>query len=413
MLNRRIIGLLALLLSAGLTFSACGDDDDKGETPSNNNNGKEEPEPDAGGEDTKDPEPGDPDTTEEGDTTDPGEISGCTSNDECADGYECNTDTNQCVALPTGCDQTGDDRPERCDVAPADVEFGPASYTTTFKIADEDCCFNLDGNEDDEVTNQLGFLLGFLEGTFDDPNESIQDTIEEGSLVLLFEHDGLTDLESGEPYNLNVWLGEPVDSPDPTVGFYVDPLSIDQGSFPQASLPNAKIENGVLTAGPGTVNVSIALPGILDVPLDLQISMAQIEAKVDMDQSSVEDGVFIADENEALQGGKLGGVIRLTEVVNAVNGFADTCGCIDFEDDFLVYDEDLPEDGVACTTIKENNCDKDEEAVCHGLPQACTAIGTIGKMITDVDTNGDGSYDSTSVGITFDTVGTEILGFGD
>ncbi|WP_133622006.1 hypothetical protein [Bradymonas sediminis] len=395
MLNRKMIGLLALLLSAGLSLSACGDDD-AGKKDNNTNNTQ----PDAGDEgDTA----GEGDTTGEGDATGDADTSdpetGC-EQDTCAEGYECNAEATACVPAPTGCDLTGEDRPARCDEAPADAEFGPSSIVTAFRIAesDENCCFDLNGNGEPDNALSIVNSLG-------DVNGGIQGSIESGSLVLLFEHDGLDDLANSSPYTLNVWLGESVEAPV-TGPFVIDPTSVDQGTHPQASLPNAKIENGVLTAGPGIVDISVSLEGLLDAPLSLRISKAQIEATVDA-SSTLEDGVVIKDANPALNGGKLGGAVRVDDLVSAVNSFAAaSCECLGLEGaDFVNLEGVAP----SCADTPNNTCEAD--STCASLTQACGFLPTIGILV-DVDTDGDGEDDALSIGTTFDTDAAKISGIG-
>lgn len=411
MLNRRLIGLLALLLSAGLSIAACGGDDDnssgKSNNGKNNNNGpggnngpgtNNGPggDQDASGDDTASPE---------NDTTSPG--TGCAATGVCADGYSCNTDTGVCEAAPTGCDAANPDRPTRCDEARADVDFGPTSLVTAFQLAAADCCFDL--NDDGEPDNKLS-LLETLVGV----NAGIQDSIESGSLVLIFEHAGLTSLDSSDPYNLNVWLGKSYEPPVPEEGLLIDPASIDQGTQPQASLPNAKIVDGVLTAGPGIVDLNITLPGILDDPISLRISAAQIEATVDP-SSSIEDGIVIKHPTSAaLPGGKLGGAVRVDDLFSAVNTFASTCTCLGLDgDDFVIYDPATPEVRAKCDArVPSNTCEADGESTCASLTQLCSFASTLGGL-ADVDTDGDGTVDAISIGTQFNTTGVKVQGFAE
>lgn len=402
MLNRKLIGLLALLLSAGLSLSACGDDD---KADSNNDNPPvNEPDAAGGDEDGKtDPEEDGKTDPEEDGKTEP--ETGCTKDDECADGYECIVADAVCVASASGCDVTGADRPERCDQDVADAAFGPTSRVTEFEIAADDCCFDL--NDDGEPNNALSLLRSLENGAV---NTGIQDSIDSGSLVLLFEHEGLDDPVNSGPYTLNVWLGEAVEAPV-TGPFVVDAASVDEGTFPQAFLPNAKIENGVLTAGPGVVDISLTLEGLLDAPLDLRISQAQIKATVDP-TSDLADGVAINEEDEALMGGKLGGAIRVDDLVEAMNSFViGSCDCLGLEGaDYILY-----EDGaLSCAplTAEDNTCADDGNTTCAGLTQVCGMLPLLGSIV-DVDTNGDGENDALSIGTTFNTEAATISGIGN
>lgn len=409
MLNRRLIGLLALLLSAGLTVAACGGDDDASGDKGNNKPGNNGP----GNNDTGNNGPGiDHDASGEGDTNSPEEDTtpsgpgGCATTGVCADGYTCNTTSGVCEAAPTGCNPANPNRPARCDEARADADFGPASLVSSFQLAGADCCFDLNG--DGEPDNKLS-LLETLIGV----NDSIRDSIESGSLVLIFEHAGLASLDSSDPYNLNVWLGKSYTPPAPAEGLLIDPASIDQGTQPQASLPNAKIVNGKLTAGPGIVDLNISLPGILDDPIALRISAAQIEATVDA-SSSMDDGIVIKNASAALPGGKLGGAVRVDDLFSAVNTFASSCTCLGLGgDDFVVYNPATPEVRAACDPRVNgagNTCKTDGEDTCDSLTQLCTFAGTISGL-ADVDTDGDKVNDAISIGTEFNTTGVKIQGF--
>jgi len=390
MLNRRLIGLLALLLSAGLSMSACGGDDEASNNNKNNNNTADATgEPDEDTTDEGDATGGE-DSTGEGDTVDP--PTGCTAEEGCGEGYTCNVAASVCEPLPTGCDV--ENPPARC--GEVTTEFGPASIVTEFQIAgaDPECCFDYNG--DDAIDNALSLLGGFA-------NESIQESIDSGSLVLLFEHDGLDDVVNSSPYTLNVWLGEGVEAPV-TGPFAIDPASIDQGSFPQAYLPNAQIVDGVLNAGPGTVDISIDLLG---AQLGLRISQARIEATVDP-ASTLEDGVIVKDANPALTGGKLGGVIRVDDLVTAANTFAaSSCDCLGLDGADYVLANGLE---LSCAPTPNSTCTEAENSACAGLGEVCGYLGAIGILV-DVDTDGDGAVDALSIGTTFNTDAAQISGF--
>jgi hypothetical protein len=408
MLNRRLIGLLALLLSAGLTLSACGDDapsDANNGNNSNNgaNNGNND-NPDAGTDDSGDE--GDAEDPADADEQNDGATLGCSADNPCAEGYTCNEGAGVCEVAPSGCDLEGADRPERCDATEDETTFGPASLVTALELAEASCCFDMDG--DGEPNNAFSFLRSVPEeGVI---NENIAESIASGSLVLMFEHAGLTELPSTEPYSLNVWLGENFTPPAPT-DLLIDPASVDEGTYPQAVVPNAKIENGVLTAGPGTVNLSISLGALLSEPLSLRISQARIEATVD-ESSSIEDGIVISSGDPATYGGKLGGAVRLDDLIGAVNSFADTCTCFGLEgEDFIIYDASTPDVKPACNdAYTTDSCDP--ESTCVSITQVCPLVGVFGTL-TDVDTDGDGTDDAISIGTTFNTTGVNITGIAE
>ncbi|QDG50881.1 hypothetical protein FIV42_09090 [Persicimonas caeni] len=395
MLKKNLIGLMALALCAGLSLTACGDDDTN---DSNNTNNQA----DTGTEDAGTEDGGDMDADDGGDMD---ADQGCTSDDDCADGEVCDTNTGMCVAGATGCDLTGDDRPARCDQGFDDTEFGPGSLVTSFQVAgrsvggqtDPECCFDYtpdDGN--DGPDNALGAtLLDF--GQLESINQSLTDSIADGSLILIFEHDGLTDLSAGEEYAANFWLGE--DAGDGT--YLIDPASIDQGTFPQARVPNATINGDQFSAGPGVVQLSIDLLG---TPLSLRISNAQLEATID--DTDLSDGVTMTD-------GKLGGVVKVSDILDGLNGFASTCTCMGLEgDDLISYD---PSDIAGTATCNAgapegDACEQAGEGTCGTIASNCDTLVGVLPFLADIDTDGDGSADAVSIGAKFETTGATFSG---
>ncbi len=395
MQNRRLISLMALLFAAGLSLSACGGDSNSGNNGTNNadtgnDSGMADAGTDGGNAGT------DGGMADAG--TDGGTTSGCSTNDDCGAGQMCDTSTSQCVEAPTGCDLTGSDRPARCDKTSADTTWGPGSIFTSFQVdgdSDNLCCFDYTG---DGTNNNI---LGTTLDSFDQLasiNQSIADNIDNGTLMLSLEHDGLTAIPSTDSYGLNLWLGQSVDS---NGAITINPTSVDQGTYPQAHVNNAEIgSDGSFTAGPGTVNITVSL---LNTPLTLVISEAQLSGTVDMDKSSIADGVFIND-------GKLGGVVRSKDVLDAVNGYASTCDCLGLGSDKLItYDESDVNGTVACTPLDNDTCDSN--STCEKVGSSCMLISSV-PALADVDTNNDGTPDALSIGARFTTDGATFSGIG-
>jgi hypothetical protein len=398
MLRKKAILFVALLLSLGLTLTACGEDD-PAEQDNNvtNNNTPDAGEEDAGEEDTGEEDAGEEDT---GPT-------GCTSNDQCIPGEECDTASGECVPEPTGCELTGDDRPDRCDKDYDETDFGPGSLITSFQIAgrvvgdeiDPECCFDYTG--DDQIDNELGAtILDFDEGTFNDLNASLSESIEDGSLILMFEHAGLTDLSAEEDYNLNFFLGE-YDTDGTTL--LIDPASVDEGTQPMAQVENAKIQSDALGAGPGSIRLDIELLG---TPLSLLISQAQIEATVDLTESSIADGVWLTD-------GKLGGVIRIRDILDTMNDVASECDCLELDGDPLIsYNPNDLEEFPTCNAgqTEAEACNDAGQSTCGSMAQYCGPITFIVPGLADVDTTGDDQADAVSIGAKFETEGATFGG---
>lgn len=412
MLKRKMIYLMALVLSAGLTLTACGDDAPAGNNGDSTNNGGT----DAGDTSVDD-------ATDDAGTDTGGDSEGCTVDGDCNEGQVCEVSTGLCVAAPSGCELTGDERPERCDQTFEETTFGPGSVVTSFQVAgllpDEtpECCFDYDSEQDDgdaDIDNALGELLVQFD-QLDSINTSLSESIANGELILMFEHDGLTDLSAGETYGMNFFLGEY----DENNNLLIDPASIESGTYPQARVENATIDGSSLSAGPGMVRLNIE---VLSTPLSLVISQAKIEAEIDTANSSIADGIVMT-------GGKLGGVVRVDDVLDALNGYVETtCGCLGLEDKPLVTydpnniscfrDADDPEDGMyqgeecGCNSDSagQDACTAAGEDTCTSIASNCGLIYSVLPTVADVDTDGDGTNDAISIGTTFETEGAVFTG---
>ena len=327
-----------------------------------------------------------------------------------------NNMTTMTVPAPPGCDDANP--PARCSEDPDGFEWGSASVISKLAVEGESssdpvCCFDFNNDPDHEIDNALGGILADL-GQKQSINDGIQGSIDDGNLVLVLEHDGLADLMNQTDYTINFWLGvhdvDPFDMLDPAGAnpVLIDPASIDMGTQPQAYVPMAAVTDGTLTGGPGVVTLQVS---ILDSPLDLKISQARLEADVDPANSDLSD-----DTGVALTTGKLGGVVKVEDVYNAINKFAATCTCLGITGDLASYDpstgastcqsvdtDTCGDDGASCT------CDPMADSTCIQLAKSCNLISAIG-LVADVDTDGDGDPDAVSIGASFEAVGATIDG---
>jgi hypothetical protein len=312
-----------------------------------------------------------------------------------------NATNNTTIELPTPPKCDDPNPPDRCAEDAAEKTWDVASIVTDLYIeGTASCCFDMTG--DGSPDNGLGSLLASV-GQLDGLNESVAESIESGDLTIVVEHAGLTDLAGGS-FTANFWLGERDDTantidPAGSNGVMIDPESIDQGTHPTAYLPMGNLADGVVTAGPGTVNLAIAIVGL---NLNLIISNAMIEAEVDAANSSLEAGV-------ALTNGKLGGIVLADDIIAAVNAVASTCTCLALEGELLEKDAM----GIfQCATPDTAGCDENvsEESTCLTLVDQCALLALLPDISTDVDVNGDGLNDAVSVGATFTAAGAVIGG---
>ena len=385
--------LIVLFLSTGLAFSvACGDDDEEEQEVNQNQDedvGVEDAnggEPDANGEDPdvngEDPDADEPDA-------DAGEPDPPIIPDP----------------VPT-CDD--DDAPPRCEENLDEFDdWGPASILTEL-IIDPDCCVDFGGQGGAGNPDNALAQIASIED-LDDVNDGINGSIQDGDIIIILEHDGLEAIEDGQEYDLNFLLGEE----DTEDGIILDPASFDDGAHPHAVLPNAKTAaNGQfdLTTEPGTVFLSLSIGALIGDPsveeeLELRISRATIEGTLVEATSTVEDGVVIED-------GELAGLLRVDDLVDALNTFTGNCDCLD-NSDILGFDED---DEMECTLeepeVTAGECEDDGEDLCGTLAEFCGLLEFAGA-IADVDTTGDLTPDAFSLGLTFEADATTILEVGD
>ena len=272
------------------------------------------------------------------------------------------------------------------------------------------CCFDFDG--DGEKDNKLGdviILAGSLGDGLDIPglNAQLQESIDDGSLIIIFEHMGLDDLVEAA-FDINFLFGE-LDSVESITGdgsatnpVLIDPQSFDEGSYPQAQIPDAALAEGAVTAGPGNARLQLDLLG---AQLSLAIRQVQIRSTVpDTPESGLDDkGVF-------LQEGELGGFATIADLYDALNGFASTCECYGLEEGetLISYDENDPvnTDLVTCADVETDTCDD----TCGTIAQYCSSAVPIIAGQADLDSDGDGVKDSITVGLTFTAAGADITG---
>lgn len=373
--------LIVLLVSSGLSLTACGGD----EKPSEDKlNVGEETEDDTGGEDPGGEEPG-------------GEEPG---GEEPGGGEDDGPKIAELADPPPSCDSA--DPPPRCKVEePDDFEdFGPASLFTELKIADEGCCFDLNPETPGQDDNALAGVIE-IASSLGEVNQALQESINDGTVTIILEHDGLEEIAAGAEYNINFLLGEKVDDDGDETN--VDVVSFEQGVYPHAMLPGAKIteENGELRldAGPGTVIIELHL---FDVDLRLSIRNAMIRAYPT--GTNLDGGLNLED-------GSIGGIILFDELVDAVNDVASNCDCLG--NPTTLYDVTKPQ-GEECADYTEQLPACAGEGFCKELAEFCGSFSVAKMLAADVYTTpGSTLPDAFSVGLTFKAKGTQIVGTVD
>lgn len=136
----------------------------------------------------------------------------------------------------------------------------------------------LDLNDDDSIDNQLGMVLGTLAGQGFDVQGTLDEAVDDGSIVLLL---GLQtpSFASTTGAGLDIRLGDPdtiMPAPcnaatPPVCGLHLagtGSFQVDPSSPPNAGV-DGKIAGGVFSGGPGTISLQIALGGSEPIALDL------------------------------------------------------------------------------------------------------------------------------------------------
>lgn len=309
----------------------------------------------------------------------------------------------------------------RCSASPATYDqWHAASVVNKIElVADDTCCFDLTG--DGKNNNALGELLK-LAASFDVNiegfNQNIKESIDDGSLVLLVEHQYIK--PEGGPFSINYYLGDAdggftTPAAQGSNPYKIDRETFSQGVWPSARMSQATHDGSALAAGPGTVNITTALLG---PPITLNITAAQIDAKLDAARSSFEPG----QAGVALVNGRLGGAVRVSELFDAINDvYANQCGCAPISGGapFIGYDVDNLSKAACSAPMNDTSaCNPDDQAqgLCISVYNLCKLVG-FAQRVADVDADspqGDcranRSCNAISLATTFEAVGAKITG---
>ena len=339
-------------------------------------------------------------------------ISGTQCTRECA--YQT---ISMCVdsdgCCPAGCTMADDND---CGVdlctTPLSPVTDPSSVVSQLTIADDTCCFDLNG--DSQPDNVLQNILG-IAGAKDSTNLSLQSNIDSGAFALVLEHAGLTNAVNQSTYTINVLQGAPqcfmTPSPLGENVYTIKPESYDTQMMPLATLPNASITNGTLTTGYGDLPLVIDLNGAL---LNVPLRDSTLTGMVNTYASG------LPDKGIALDSGKIGGVLKLTELYDEINSFtASSCTCFDYADptDKTLITYTSHSNASCSNNVTTTNCSLDgdiEEACASIQSNLCGSLFLISYLVdTKAGAPGqncksNGSCDSVSVGATFSAQGARI-----
>jgi hypothetical protein len=280
----------------------------------------------------------------------------------CDDGLACSTN-DKCVA---GVCQGDDSLCTNCPPTFADLvsKFNYLSIGTK-GIPGEG--FDIDGNPatcsptpgcSGGIDNAMAKFAGIANGQIEKP-------MNEGEIVILFEHDGPN--LTGSPYQINMYAGKPAtegcDIQAAVCDYWVDAQTMTPDCYPLVFFDNFKAKDGKFTAGGPSYVFPIDLPLIPGVPLKITLFFARLE------------GTYtVANGKLDTLDGLLGGAIRKQEVVDIINS--------------------LPPDALGDFPMTKD--------------QLLNLLNSL--LPTDMDTNGDGTKDGSSMGLKFKAIRGHIVG---
>ena len=369
---------------------------------------------------------------------------------EMGPGEEMGPDDDMDVVDNDYTDCAGANPSPRCAVTdPSTVMWAPASVVSKLQITSDvdveitpaegdpytlpGCCYDYNGDEEMKVDNALGSTIAsagsLLMIDLDSINTTIAETIASGSVALVLEHEGVDPVKGGA-FAINFMLGvNDAGEVGPVAGgpnnYKIDPVSFEQGVWPQARVSPASLTGTQVTGGPGVVAVSFALFG---VTLNLRIIAARVEATV---SEASANGVQLTN-------GKIGGLIRIEDLIGELNDFAATnCGCLETAPDTSLGATPLIggniADGFTCTSVTSDKCctavDAEGECteektqldgICSAVVGQCAGVAGLLPLLADTNSEDVGSdcgpqedqvlCDSASVGLLFEAEPATITG---
>lgn len=411
-------------LAASLLLAACGDDpasstDDDvgggdaslevggGDTGDDATDAADAPDPDAG--DT-DPEPdAAPDAEEdaEDDTSDATEPD-ADAGDEVGPDVDATDATDAADApLDVAVDTIEDTAPDVAEdteplpdvwsppASPLDYPYDTlASVATSIGFAAPGTGLSVDGDETPD--NATGELLTGLSGILSvDIDEELQAAVDDGLLLIgvgWVGGDPTDDLAAIEAHILQMSDGD--DNPATRTSYFVE----SETFIPGTGEPYARFIGPTLASRFVSEPASLALSlpfGIFSI--DATVGNAIIDAVVERDALGV-----------AVTQGRIAGIVPGEDIFVALNGYlsSDSCACLGLDGDAF----EIGEEGAAeCVVDDAGTCASDDP--CAQLVNFCDVVTVLLETSYDQNLGGLPKNDGLSVNLTFEAVGTELLGF--
>ena len=291
--------------------------------------------------------------------------------------------------------------PPRCAQDPSMFSWSGASVIDVMRYEGTEtrpvCCFDFTG--DNLIDNALGVNLANF-GLLQDVNSDLRDKIDNGTWAMAIEFDGLTDVANTSGFRLYWWRAQwtpETTSLNPIANSVsVSATSIDAGVHALTQFGVTTLAAGDLIASDGVLSVPMRL---FDADLWVPLRHARIHATIDAGRTN------LPSPGVALDGGKLGGVIAMTDFYTAINDTTGDCGCLGLGNTPLL-------------DVRSGNCFAGGDAQacydagrdrCGAIAEACSLYSAL-SLFADVDLNNDGLNDAVSVGATFTASPATIVG---
>lgn len=318
---------------------------------------------------------------------------------------------------------TGTDVPLDEDIR-TEPEYSYLS-SIAFPTVDEDsgevdCCANL--NDEEGIDNALAEILPLvvdLVGEDVDVDALLQGVIDDGSLILIFEHEGLpVDIAGNADFTINVYVGASEDDAETRANgggtFTLEQqVATISGAEYRGGTVNATADELILSLDLGALGLGDDLP--LDA-IDLPLTPAIIFANVEED---AEGGIATADAEAYLTGG-----VGVGFVADIVNGLATECGTPESNlgsgDVPLLYVEETAGEATASIGCNYDPTDENGEGLdiddentedgtlCDGTIMGIVCSPSLGGLLggfLDVDTNDNDILDGISLGLFIEFAG--------
>lgn len=234
----------------------------------------------------------------------------------------------------------------------------------------------------------------------------LQTSVKEGRIVLLLDHRAYEGAQDSDGYalswidgqwNANTTWNEALDGGGT---FLVDRESFIPGSGqPKAVMNPALIEEGRAFAGPTTLRIEVPV-GFALVPVTVH------DARVEGMIRAGEAGVSYSE-------GELSGYATTSSIFDALNEIVGAnCGCLGLDDPFRLYSQSPTGNwGGSCAPMAHLNCSEPDQEVCRVLAGAnvidggfCGVLPQILQNSADIDSDGDGQWESISIGLEWSAV---------